>query len=237
MNAAPDGAAIVRDAFDAYREGFRAFTARARAHFEAGGLARGAARLGRAARPLRRLPRTEPSRSLREQAGGPLPRPRPVAGGQQGLRARAPRAAGRGAGGDVLQLRHPPRVRDRGRRPRGRVRAPRRHGAPAHPLRRRDRVCPRRQDTAGPRGPPARPPPLRLRLRGPGPRRDAHRARARRAPTPRRSRRSRPPGRSSSATRAPTSSGARGARAGGQPPGRDRPRRTRAGGSRRTRCC
>ena len=36
MNAAPDGAAIVRDAFDAYREGFRAFTARARAHFEAG---------------------------------------------------------------------------------------------------------------------------------------------------------------------------------------------------------
>jgi isocitrate dehydrogenase kinase/phosphatase len=36
MNAAPDGAAIVRDAFDAYREGFRAFTARARAHFETG---------------------------------------------------------------------------------------------------------------------------------------------------------------------------------------------------------
>ena len=36
MNAAPDGAAIVRDAFDAYREGFRAFTARSRAHFEAG---------------------------------------------------------------------------------------------------------------------------------------------------------------------------------------------------------
>jgi isocitrate dehydrogenase kinase/phosphatase len=36
MNAAPDGAAIVRDAFDAYQEGFRAFTARARAHFEAG---------------------------------------------------------------------------------------------------------------------------------------------------------------------------------------------------------
>ena len=36
MNAAPDGAAIVRDAFDAYREGFRAFTARARTHFEAG---------------------------------------------------------------------------------------------------------------------------------------------------------------------------------------------------------
>ena len=36
MNAAPDGAAIVRQAFEAYREGFRAFTARARAHFEAG---------------------------------------------------------------------------------------------------------------------------------------------------------------------------------------------------------
>jgi isocitrate dehydrogenase kinase/phosphatase len=34
VTAAGDGAAIIREAFDAYREGFREFTARARAHFE-----------------------------------------------------------------------------------------------------------------------------------------------------------------------------------------------------------
>jgi isocitrate dehydrogenase kinase/phosphatase len=36
VTAAPDAAAIVREAYEAYREGFRAFTVRARVHFEAG---------------------------------------------------------------------------------------------------------------------------------------------------------------------------------------------------------
>ncbi len=213
MNAAPDGAAIVREAFDAYREGFRAFTARARAHFEAGdwlAVQRDSAErldlygscldeaLGRLRKRLGDRFHDRPLwRAANKVYARGLPGRRDAELAETFFNSVTRRVFATEGVDPAVEFVHP---------------------AAAEPLPTRfggvTRVCPRRQDTAG----------LVARLldhhrfasatRTWGATRPSSRGSSTRG-TKRRSRRSRPPERCSSATRAPTSSGARGAGAAG----------------------